>query len=213
MKAQADTILGSLIRYVHERLGLSPNEISTAGFAVGIIAAIVVGAGFLFAGMFLMAVSQIIDGLDGGVARRYNLQSARGQMLEIIYDRLNELAMFLALAVIGAVPYSLVALAFVAILLVTAAEPSTDFDPGFKRFILYFGYAAGLLFSIRGFEVALHVIFWANLAAFALGTIMADYRLQKDIDAQAIRRRQAEVERGMTPLPYDPPSFLSRLFS
>ena len=95
----------------------------------------------------------------------------------------------------------------------STGEPVTKFDPGFKRFILYFGYGAGLLWPIRGFEVALHVIFWANLAAFAVGTILADYRFQKEIDTQAIRRREAERQRGMALLPYDPPSFLSRLFS
>ena len=116
MGKESDGILSVLIRFVHETLGLSPNQISTVGFVVGMLAAALVVAGFLVPGLIVLAVSQIIDGLDGGVARRYGLQSARGQMLEVIFDRLNELAIFLALALVGLVSFKMVGLAFIAIL-------------------------------------------------------------------------------------------------
>ena len=96
----SDKILNILIRFIHESLGLSPNKVSVIGFIVGIAAAILVAVGFLVPGLIALAVSQIIDGLDGGIARRYNLQSEKGQMFEVIFDRLNELAIFLALAYI-----------------------------------------------------------------------------------------------------------------
>ncbi len=213
MRAFSDTVLGVLIRFLHETLGLTPNQISTIGFLVGIAAAFTVAAGHLLAGLLLLALSQIIDGLDGGVARKYNLQSKRGQALEVIYDRTDELAIFLALAYIGEVTYFIAVLAFAAILLVTAVEPYSRFDPGFKRFMVYFGYLASLLFGIQGFQIALTVVFFANLIAFAVGTIMADYRLQREIDMQAILRREREVALGIPQPPDDPPSFLSKLFS
>src|SRR5258706_102038 len=105
MSKSSDGFLGLLIRFTHETLGFSPNQISTIGFAVGLIAAALVASGALLAGLIVLAVSQIIDGLDGGVARKYNLQSDRGQMLEVVFDRLNELAIFLALAFIGEATY------------------------------------------------------------------------------------------------------------
>ena len=213
MGKESDGILSVLIRFVHETLGLSPNQISTVGFVVGMLAAALVVAGFLVPGLIVLAVSQIIDGLDGGVARRYGLQSARGQMLEVIFDRLNELAIFLALALVGLVSFKMVGLAFIAILLVTWIEPLSKFDPGFKRFMIYFGYLATILFDIRGFEVAMNVIFFANITGFVVGTIMVDYRLQQEIDAQAILRREAESAAGVPQPPDDPPSFLSKLFS
>jgi hypothetical protein len=117
---RSDGILSGLIVFVHERLGLSPNQISTIGFVAGILAAVLVLVGYLEVGLVGMAVSQVIDGLDGGVARRYGLVSAKGKMLEIIFDRLNELAIFLALAIVGLVSYRMVVLAVVAILLVAA---------------------------------------------------------------------------------------------
>ncbi len=213
MAARSDTILSWPIRFAHETLGLSPNQLSTVGFVVGLAAAATTATGAVGSGMGLMALSQIIDGLDGGVARRYGLQSKTGQMLEVLYDRMNELTMFLALAFIGQVTYFMAALAFVAILLVTVQEPYSKFDPGFKRFMLYFGFAATRLFDVAGFQIALNVVFFANLAGFAIGTIVADYRLQKTVDGQALLRRAREVEAGIPQRPDDPPSFLSKLFS
>jgi phosphatidylglycerophosphate synthase len=209
----SDAILAWLIAFVHETLGLSPNQLSTIGFVVGIAAAAMVAFGALLPGLAVMAVSQIIDGLDGGVARRYGLQSARGQMLEVVYDRLNELAIFLALVAAGQVSLFMALLAFVAIVLVTVIEPMSKFDPGFKRFMIYFGYLATVLFRVQGFQIAMHVIFLANLAGFVIGTILVDYRFQAEVDRQAIVRREREFAAGVPRPPDDPPSFLSRLFS
>jgi len=213
MASLSDNILNLPIRFVHEKLGLSPNQLSTIGFIIGSVAALVVAGGHLIDGLALLALSQIIDGLDGGVARRYNLQSARGQMLEVVFDRLGELSIFLALAYIGEATYFMALMAFVAILLVTVIEPFSKFDPGFKRFMIYFGYAATVAFHIRGFQAAMHVIFWANLLGFVAGTIMVDYRFQTEIDRQAMARRDREIAMGIPQPPDDPPSFLSKLFS
>lgn len=213
MSRQSDGILNGLITLFHERLGLSPNQISVIGFVIGLIAAVLVGANDLLTGLLVMAVSQIIDGLDGGVARKYRLQSARGQQLEVVFDRLNELTMFLALAMTGYVTYGMALLAFAAILLVTIIEPLSKFDPGFKRFMIYFGYLVTLIFHVQGFQIAMHVIFFANLLGFIVGTILVDYRLQAEIDAQAILRREYEIALGIPQPPDDPPSFLSKLFS
>jgi hypothetical protein len=79
--------------------------------------------------------------------------------------------------------------------------------------MIYFGYLAGVVFHVQGFAIAMQVIFFANLTAFAVGTIMVDYRLQMEIDDQAILRREREIALGIPQPPDDPPSFLSRLFS
>jgi phosphatidylglycerophosphate synthase len=213
MRSAADRILGFLIRFLHEGLGMSPNQISTAGFVAGLAAAGAVIAGSLPGGLALMAVAQILDGLDGGVARRYNLGSKTGLVLEIVYDRLSELVMFVALAWAGLVTPGMVALAFSAILLITLTERYTGFDPGFKRFMLYFGYLVTVIFHVPGFQIAMHVIFLANLAGILIGTVLADYRLQQAVDEQELIRREAERRMGLPQPPDDPPSFLSKLFS
>jgi len=213
MKKTADAALNALIVFAHERLGLSPNALSLIGLLIGIASAVAVVAGSLGAGMVLLAVSQIVDGLDGGVARRYGLQSENGKLIEAVVDRTCEIVFFLALVLAGLATLKIALLAIAAILLVTAVEPWSDFDPGFKRFMMYFGYLLTAAFGLEGFQIALNVVFFANLAGFAIGTIMADLRFQGEVDAQAIARREVEIAAGIPRRPDDPPSFLSRLFS
>jgi hypothetical protein len=192
---------------------MSPNQISTVGFVVGLAAAAIVAAGSVEAGLLIMASSQIIDGVDGGVARRYELRSGRGAVMELLYDRSAELAMFCALAFIGKITWQIATLAFTAIVVLTAVEPKSHFDPGAKRFMLYFGWLAGVLFSINGFQIAMQVIFFANLSAAAVGMVIADYRLQRDVDTQAIQERERLRLAGVPLPPPDPPTLLSRVFS
>ncbi len=213
MKEKSDAALNALIVLLHERMGLSPNAISGIHLALGIAAAAAVVAGRVGTGMVLLAASQIADGLDGGVARRYGLQSANGKLIETVVDRSCETVFFLALVVAGLASLKIALLAIGAILLVTAVEPYSGFDPGFKRFMMYFGYALAAGFGVAGFEIALNVVFFANLAGFAVGTIMADYRFQQRVDAEAITRREYEIAAGISRRPDDPPSLLSKLFS
>ncbi len=213
MRKAADRALGALISFSHETLGLSPNQLSAIGLALGLASAGLAAAGAIGAAIIVLAISQIADGLDGGVARRYGLQSERGRTIEDVVDRTCEIAFFLALAAAGLATLKIAALACVAVLLVTLGERYSGFDPGFKRFMMYFGYALHAWTGLPGFEVALNVVFFANLAGFAVGTIAADYRFQREVDNQAIIRREFEIASGIARQPDDPPTFLSKLFS
>ena len=213
MKAYSDRILGTLIRTAHERLGLTPNQVSSAGLAVSLAAGGVASTGRPGSALALMALSQIIDGVDGGIARRYGLHSAKGRMFDTVCDRVSELAIFFGLALGGAVSFRMAILSSIAILLVTMVEPKSKFDPGFKRFILYFGWLAGVIFGVQGFELAMNVIFLANLTVFAVGTVIVEYRHQREMDDAAILERERMRAAGMQRPPDDPPSLLSRLAS
>lgn len=213
MKSFSDRILDALITLAHERLGLSPNQLTAGSLAAGLAAAGLLLTGHLAAAMAALALSQILDGLDGGVARKYGLGTERGRILETAADRACEIAFFLALAGAGLAAWTTASLACVAVLLVTLGESVSGFDPGFKRFVLYFGWALHAWTGLPGFEIALTVVFLANLAGFAAGTIIADYRFQREIDREAIARREFELAAGIARRPDDPPTFLSRLFS
>ncbi len=213
MKQAADRVLTALITFSHETLGLSPNQLSAVGLALGLLAAGLAAAGEIGAAILVLALSQIVDGLDGGVARRYGLQSEHGRTIEAVVDRSCEIAFFLALAAAGFATLKIAALASVAVLLVTLGERASGVDPGFKRFMMYFGYALYAWIGIPGFEIALNVVFFANLAGFAVGTIVADYRFQREVDIQAVIRREFETASGIAREPDDPPTFLSKLFS
>ena len=213
MKKAADRALNALIVFSHETLGLSPDAISGIGLAFGVLAAGVTATGHAAAGLVLLAVSQIVDGLDGGVARKYGLQSEHGRVVEAVVDRTCEVAYFCALAFAGLAPWKLALLASSAVVLVTFSERASGFDPGFKRFMMYFGWVLWAFWGLDGFTIALTVVFFANLAGFAWGTILADYRFQASVDAAATARRDYEAAAGIARVPDDPPSFLSRLFS
>ena len=176
LRSRLDVLGRPTYRLLHETLGLSPAALTYIGLALSLAAAAAIATGHLHAGLWLMAASQFLDGFDGGVARTYGLGTPQGQRLDTYADRIAEVAIFAAFAVSGMVPVKLVVLALAAIGLVTSIEPKSGFDPGFKRFVLYFG----LWFP---YVTLFNVIFAANLAVYVIGLLIIDCKFQVKMDA------------------------------
>jgi phosphatidylglycerophosphate synthase len=135
--------------------------------------------------------------MDGAMARIYQLSSPAGQKIDTIVDRLSEAAIFAAFAFTGLVSWTWVALALVAILLLTTISDRSHLDPGAKRFALYFGWWVPypLLFKI---------IFGVNLAAYVVGLLVIDCIFQKKMDAlggdlDTVASRAIALERTSAP--------------
>jgi len=196
-KKLGDRILRAPIRALHLGLGATPRQLTWAAFAVSVPAAALIAGHRLAWGLALMALGQVLDGLDGGVAREFGLSSAEGRDLDTRLDRAAETLVFLAFALAGIVSWMLVLLALAAIYLLTTVSDRSGFDPGCKRVVLYLG----LLVPYRWVFIA---IFAVNLAGYVAGLLIMDCRFQVRMDAlggdlDTVASRAARLERAETP--------------
>ena len=65
--------------------GVSADQITWAGFGVGVLAAAAIAGKAYLAGLLLIIVSRVCDGLDGAVAR-HTKKTDRGGFLDIVLD-------------------------------------------------------------------------------------------------------------------------------
>ena len=99
------------------RLGLSANAATLLGFAAGMMAAAAIALGATLAGLALILVSRLFDGLDGAIARR-SAPTDLGGYLDITLDFVFYAAVPLAFALLdparNALPAALLLASFYA---------------------------------------------------------------------------------------------------
>jgi len=175
MKKLADTLGRPLVRLLRERLGLSPGQVTWTAFWLSAAAAVAIADRHVGSGLVLMALGQILDGLDGAMARQYQLASEEGHRLDTLLDRAAEILIFLAFAIAELVPLGHALLAIAAVLLLTTVCDRSGLDPGMKRFALYFG-------AWIPYPTLFAAIFGVNLAAYVVGLLIIDCQFQVRMD-------------------------------
>ena len=97
---------GAVLRYVElpgarllNALKLTPNAITLIGFAVCVVSAYLVAAEMLLAGGIVFLLGGGLDLFDGALARLTGRASSFGALLDSVFDRLGEAALFLGLGV------------------------------------------------------------------------------------------------------------------
>jgi len=171
-----DRLLRGAIRWLHLRLGVTPAQMSWASLAASVAGAGLITAHQVVWGLAFVAAGQVLDGLDGGIAREFGLASARGRALDTRLDRAAETLVFLACAAAALVSLRLAILALVAIYLLTTIVERSGFDPGAKRVLLYLG-------LIVPWSWVFTAIFAVNLAGYVVGLLIMDCRFQVRMDA------------------------------
>ena len=79
---------------------IDPNIITVIGFIIGIFSAIMISQSYLIAGLILIILSQIVDVVDGDLARITKTTSKAGMFLDSLLDRIVDTAMILGLTMI-----------------------------------------------------------------------------------------------------------------
>ena len=87
-------------RFLHA-LKLTPDAVTLLGFAVCVASAYLVGSGWLLAGGIVFLVGSALDLLDGALARLTGSVRPFGALLDSVFDRLGEAALFLGLVIYG----------------------------------------------------------------------------------------------------------------
>jgi phosphatidylglycerophosphate synthase len=193
----SDWTVKPLIRFLHLTLHATPAHVTWAAFVVSVGAGAAIATGRVHAGLWLMFAGQVLDGIDGGMAREFGLESAAGKRLDDVLDRASEVVIFLGFGLAGIVTFKIVVLALIAIALMTTVTHRARFDPGLKRFALYFGIWIP-------YPLIFDIIFLANLAGYVIDLLVIDCQFQLKMDAlggdlDTVASRAAALEAARPP--------------
>lgn len=193
LKEAGRALLAPLVRLA-QRLGITPNRVTVIGFAVVVVAAVLVALGQLLAGAVVLVLGSLLDAVDGALARATGLSSAFGSFLDSTLDRLAEAILYVGLIAyflrvdadpIGPVLLALAALCGSFMVSYTRAKAeslgvsaSVGLAPRTERLVLV---VAGI--GLAGFGIAIGLIGAIGVVAAlsAATTIQRIWHVQREI--------------------------------
>lgn len=84
------------------RIPVTANQVTLAGFAINVLAAVLVYREAFIAGGVVFLIGSILDIFDGAVARARGEAGPRGAIIDSVLDRMSEAIMFGAIALVFA---------------------------------------------------------------------------------------------------------------
>jgi len=196
VKEAARAMLAPLVRLA-QRLGITPNKVTVAGFLVVVAAAVLIASGNLLVGAVVLVSGSLLDAVDGALARATGGGTAFGSFLDSTLDRAAEailygglVAYFLRFSAdpIGPVLLSLAALS--ASFLVSYARAraegigvsaSVGLAGRTERLVLI---VAGIGLAGLGFGIGLIVAIGSVAALSAATTIQRIWHVRQQVDGQ-----------------------------
>lgn len=151
-------------KILHEKLFLTPNQVSVISFCLSLISAFFIFRENLAAGFIFLFLSLFFDALDGTIARKYKMESPVGRRLEIIFDRTAELILFFSLWIAGYVSIYLAIATFLSIALMTVLFFFTKVDFGGKRTMIFLG-------PLLSFKIAFYLIIFVQVLSISFSLI------------------------------------------
>lgn len=101
-----EQVRAAVLRYVElpgarllRAMGFTANAVTLLGFGIAVAAAYLVGSGWLWAGGIVFLLGGSLDLMDGALARLTGTVSPFGALLDSVFDRLGEAALFVGIAV------------------------------------------------------------------------------------------------------------------
>ena len=93
VKEAARAALAPLVRLA-QRLGVTANSVTVAGFLVVVAAAVLIGSGQLLVGAVVLVSGSLLDAVDGALARATGGGTAFGSFLDSTLDRAAEAILY-----------------------------------------------------------------------------------------------------------------------
>jgi len=109
------------------RTGITPNNLSWLGFSIAVGAAVLIATGHLFIAGFVVIAAGFFDMLDGSLARRTNMVTASGAVLDSTLDRVSEAVLLLGVMIFYLFLGSRPALGILFVCLALIGSPLTSY--------------------------------------------------------------------------------------
>ena len=188
-RAAVQPIISKTAHYLLKS-GLNANHVTYIAFFIGITASIYIFLGQPIVGVVLLWISGFLDAVDGSMARQSKSSSSWGTILDVTFDRVVEVGILIALAMVHPEPTILFLLLLLAVSIIfTMTIFLTVGALAEKESYKSFYYQPGLAERTEGFILfSLMVLFQGNLAFWTIVFIAVEIitGLQRLLEARRI---------------------------